>query len=141
MSKQDYYARIAEKPLKLPDGREVRYSPGTFSCWESAYRKGGFDALIPKERSDKGHCRRLDADSISKIYELRERFPRLSASGIRSITMASSMHPMRPSPPFSASSAKTISRASLLPAFGTGGLLKRNSLPACTRLIPFMVPI
>ena len=88
MSKQDYYARIAEKPLKLPDGREVRYSPGTFSCWESAYRKGGFDALIPKERSDKGHCRRLDADSISKIYELRERFPRLSASGIRSIMIA-----------------------------------------------------
>ena len=32
MSKQDYYARIAEKPLKLPDGREVRYSPGTISC-------------------------------------------------------------------------------------------------------------
>ena len=29
----------------------------------------------------------------------------------------------------------------LLPAFGTGGLLKRNSLPACTRLILFMVPI
>lgn len=88
MSKQDYYARIAEKPLKLPDGREVRYSPGTYSCWESAYRKGGFDALIPKERSDKGHCRRLDADTISKIYELRERFPRLTASGIRSKMIA-----------------------------------------------------
>lgn len=88
MSKQDYYARIAEKPLKLPDGREVRYSPGTYSCWESAYRKGGFDALIPKERSDKGHCRRLDADTISKIYELRERFPRLTVSGIRSKMIA-----------------------------------------------------
>ena len=83
MSKQDYYARVSEKPLKLPDGREVRYSPGTYSCWESAYRKGGFDALMPRERSDKGHCRRLDADAISKIYELRERFPRLTASGIR----------------------------------------------------------
>ena len=31
MSKQAYYARIAEHPLKLPDGRQVRYSPGTFS--------------------------------------------------------------------------------------------------------------
>lgn len=88
ISKQAYYARIAEKPLKFPDGREVKYSPGTYSCWESAYRKGGFDALIPKQRADKGHCRRLDADAISKIYELREKFPRLSASGIRSKMIA-----------------------------------------------------
>ena len=39
MSKQAYYARIAEHPLKLPDGRQVRYSPGTFSCWESTTAK------------------------------------------------------------------------------------------------------
>ena len=83
MNKQAYYARIAQHPLKLPDGREVRYSPGTFSCWESSYRKGGFDALMPKQRSDKGHSRRLDADAMAKIYELREKYPRLSATGIR----------------------------------------------------------
>lgn len=83
MNKQAYYNRIAEKPLKLPDGREARYSPGTFSCWESDYRRGGFDALMPKQRSDKGHSRRLDADVIAGIYELRERFPRLTAAGIR----------------------------------------------------------
>ena len=83
MSKQAYYARIARHPLKLPDGRQVRYSPGTFSCWESSYRKGGFDALMPKQRSDKGHSRRLDADAMAKIYELREKYPRLSATGIR----------------------------------------------------------
>lgn len=83
MNKQAYYIRIAQKPVKLPDGREVRCCPGTFSCWESDYRKGGFDALMPKQRADKGHSRRLDADVIAKIYELRERFPRLSACGIR----------------------------------------------------------
>lgn len=83
MNKQAYYARIAAKPLKLPDGREVLYAPGTFTCWESAYRKGGFDALIPKQRADRGHSRSLDADAIAAIYGLRERFPRLSASGIR----------------------------------------------------------
>lgn len=83
MTKQAYYLRIAQKPLKLPDGRQVRYSPTTFSCWESDYRKGGFDALLPKERADKGYSRKLDADVIAKIYELRERFPRLTATGIR----------------------------------------------------------
>ena len=83
MNKQAYYARIAQHPLKLPDGRQIRYSPGTFSCWESEYRKGGFDALMPKQRADKGHSRRLDADAMAKIYELREKYPRLSATGIR----------------------------------------------------------
>lgn len=83
INKQAYYARIAAKPLKLPDGRQVLYAPGTFTCWESAYKQGGFDALIPKQRSDRGHSRRLDADAIAAIYDLRERFPKLSASGIR----------------------------------------------------------
>ena len=88
MNKQAYYARIAQHPLKLPDGRQVRYSPGTFSCWESEYRKGGFDALMPKQRADKGHSRRLDADAMAKIYELREKYPRLSATGIRNKMIA-----------------------------------------------------
>lgn len=83
MSKKDYYERMASKPLKMPDGSEVRYTPGTMSCWESDYRKGGFDALIPKERSDKGLSRALDADAIAAIYAAREKYPRLSAVGIR----------------------------------------------------------
>lgn len=83
MTKSAYYARISRQPFKFPDGHEVRYTPGTFACWESDFRKGGFDALIPKERSDKGHTRKLDADVIAKIYELREKYPRLTATGIR----------------------------------------------------------
>ena len=83
MTKKAYYDRIAQSPLKLPDGTEKKYSSGTFACWESDYKKGGFDALIPHERADKGHTRRLDADAITKIYELRERYPRLTATGIR----------------------------------------------------------
>lgn len=83
MSKKAYYDRIAAKPLKLPDGREARYSPGTFACWESDYRKGGFDSLMPRVRADKGRSRKLDADVIARIHDLREKYPRLSAAGIR----------------------------------------------------------
>lgn len=83
MTKSAYYARIAQQPFRFPDGHEVRFSPGTYACWESSYRRGGFDALIPKERSDKGHTRKLDADVIAKIYDLREKYPRLTATGIR----------------------------------------------------------
>ena len=83
MTKSAYYVRIAQQPFKLPDGREVRYTPGTFACWESDFRKGGFDALIPKERSDRGYTRKLDADMIARIYDLHEKYPRLTATGIR----------------------------------------------------------
>ena len=83
MTKSAYYTRISGQPFKFPDGHEVLYSPGTYACWESAFRKGGFDALIPRERSDKGHARKLDADVIAKIYDLREKYPRLTATGIR----------------------------------------------------------
>lgn len=38
---------------------------------------------MPKQRADKGHSRRLDADTVAKIYELREKYPRGSATGIR----------------------------------------------------------
>lgn len=83
MNKKAYYARIAKQPFKFPDGHEVLFAPGTYACWETDFRKGGFDALIPKARSDKGRTRKLDADAIAKIYDLHERYPRLTATGIR----------------------------------------------------------
>lgn len=81
-SKRAYYCRVTEKPVKMPDGRELRYSPGTLSCWESDYRRGGFDALIPKVRCDSGTSRRLDDDAIAAIYRIREEFPKINAKEI-----------------------------------------------------------
>jgi transposase InsO family protein len=81
-SKRAYYCRIAEKPIRMPDGREIRYSPGTLACWESDYRRGGFDALIPKSRCDSGKSRKLDEDAIAAIYRIREELPRINAKEI-----------------------------------------------------------
>jgi len=81
-SKRAYYYRVTEKPTKMPDGREIRYSPGTLACWESDYRRGGFDALIPKVRCDSGKSRRLDDDAIAAIYRIREEFPKINAKEI-----------------------------------------------------------
>jgi transposase InsO family protein len=81
-SKRAYFCRITEKPIKMPDGREIRYSPGTLACWESDYRRGGFDALIPKSRCDAGKSRRLDDDAIAAIYRIREEFPKINAKEI-----------------------------------------------------------
>ena len=81
-TKRAYYCRVTEKPIRLPDGREVRYSPGTLACWESDYRRYGFDALIPKTRNDAGKSRRLDDDTIAAIYRIRQGFPRINATQI-----------------------------------------------------------
>ena len=77
-TKKQYYERISEVPVILPGGKEVSYSAGSFACWESDYRKGGFDALIPKERSDAGKSRKLDADAMSAILRIHEEFPKLT---------------------------------------------------------------
>lgn len=45
-TKKQYYERISQIPLKLQGGKEVKYAYGTLACWESAYRKKGFDGSI-----------------------------------------------------------------------------------------------
>lgn len=82
VSRNAYYRRITEKPLTLPDGSVVQYSPKTISKWMSLYQTGGFDALMPKGRSDKGSTRALSSEAISEIYRLRMKFPKLNATQI-----------------------------------------------------------
>lgn len=81
-TKKQYYERISEVPLKLPDGKAIKYSAGTLACWESDYRKGGFEALMPRQRSDSGKSRKLDDDTISAIIQIRTQFPKINATEI-----------------------------------------------------------
>jgi len=81
-SKSAYYLRIAANPVKLPNGNSVLYSPGTLSNWESEYNRFGFDALLPKTRSDIGQTRKLSDVAIEQIYTLKTTFPRINATFI-----------------------------------------------------------
>ena len=81
-SRTEYYRRVTEKPLTLPDGTVVEYKPKTIEKWVSLYNNGGFDALMPKERSDKGTTRVLSDNAIERIFELKRDFPRLNATQI-----------------------------------------------------------
>ncbi len=71
--------RITKDPLTLPDGRRVKYSWKTPQKWHYLYKKGGFDALLPKTRSDKGVPRALPDTAVEEIYRLKEKYPRLNA--------------------------------------------------------------
>ena len=77
-----YFMRITKDPLTLPDGRCVKYSWKTPQKWHYLYKKGGFDALLPKSRSDKGISRALPDTAIEEICRLKEKYPRLNATQI-----------------------------------------------------------
>lgn len=81
-SRTAYYERITEKPFTLPDGSTARYNPSTISSWVSMYQRGGIEALMPRERSDKGATRALPDTAIEEIHRLKQAFPRLNATQI-----------------------------------------------------------
>jgi len=81
-SRTEYYKRVTEKPLTLPDGTVVDYNYKTIEKWVSLYKRGGIDALMPRTRSDKGTTRVLSDEAISRIFQLKQDFPRLNATQI-----------------------------------------------------------
>ena len=94
-SRTAYYKRVTEKTLILPDGTAKKYDFKTLEKWVSEYRKGGFDALMPKVRSDKGTSRALSDTAIEEIYRLKESFPRLNATQIHKQLNVVLLHPVR----------------------------------------------
>ena len=94
-SRSEYYRRIAAETFTLPDGRTVKYKPKTFEKWVSNYNRGGFDALMPKERSDKGTTRVLPDTAVERIFRLKEDFPRLNATQIHARLVQEGLIPAR----------------------------------------------
>ena len=81
-SRSEYYRRVTEKPLTLPDGTVAKYKPKTVEKWVSIYNREGFDGLMPKQRADKGTTRVLPDTAIEQIFQLKKDYPRLNATQI-----------------------------------------------------------
>lgn len=92
-SQTAYFKRVTEKPLILPDGTSVKYSYKTPEKWASLYKKGGLEALMPTERSDKGSSRALSGEAIEEIYRLKKEFPRINATQIHAKLVEESFIP------------------------------------------------
>jgi len=84
-SASEYYRRVTEKPILRPDGTTYLYNPRTLEKWGQLYQKGGMDALMPQERSDKGITRTLSDEAICEIINLKEKFPKINATMIHRI--------------------------------------------------------
>ena len=74
-----YCRRVTENPVKRPDGILFQYKPATLERWVTLYRESGMDALMPKERSDKGSVRTLSKECTQQIRSIKEKFPKLDA--------------------------------------------------------------
>ncbi len=81
-SQIDYFKRISKKVHDVPYLGKKRYKVGTYKSWLRKYRKGGFKAIKPKTRSDKGASRKINEALGAVIKETIEELPSLSDSGI-----------------------------------------------------------
>jgi transposase InsO family protein len=88
-----YYRRVTESPIVKPDGSSFAYKPKTLEKWAASYKKGGMDALLPNERSDKGSTRVLSDVAIEEIYRIKEKYPRLNATMIHQLLVRDAFIP------------------------------------------------
>jgi transposase InsO family protein len=75
------YALIAQKAAgeySIPGSTRTRVAEETIRDWLKAYRRGGFDALLPKPRADRGQSRSLPPEVVDVLLEVKEGNPALS---------------------------------------------------------------
>ena len=77
------YAKIekrAKRQYKIPCSDRTTVAAETIRDWLKKYRKGGFDALLPKDRSDRGKPRKLPVHVSDLLLETKEKNPDFTVS-------------------------------------------------------------
>ena len=77
-----FFRDVSAKGIHSPDGSLRHFSPDTIERWYLHYKHGGFDALVPKNRADMGHSRKLDNGLQEQIRQLHADYPRMPATAI-----------------------------------------------------------
>jgi transposase InsO family protein len=75
------YARLRDKAradYTIPGSTRTRVSPETLRHWLKDYRRGGFDALLPKGRADRGRARAIPQMVADALLSLKDEQPALS---------------------------------------------------------------
>lgn len=71
-------AERAARDYSIPGSTRTRVAAETLRDWLKAYRRGGFAALVPKPRADRGQARALPAAVVEALLAAKEANPRLS---------------------------------------------------------------
>ncbi len=88
LSNNEFFRQAARKTYTGPNGKPVTIGASTVEKWHRAYRKGGFDALLPQSRSDEGISRKLDQDIQTQIRYLKTEHPRITAAEIYRVLLS-----------------------------------------------------
>jgi len=78
-SKEAYFRNVASKTYVFK-GKEEKFSIGTIKSWYLSYKKEGYDALLPKTRSDACTSRKLNKDTIEQIKDIKKNYPHISGT-------------------------------------------------------------
>jgi putative transposase len=77
------YALLAQKAAEeytIPGSTRTRVAEETLRDWLQAYRRGGFEALLPKPRADRGQARSLPPAVVDTLLAIKEGNPQLSVA-------------------------------------------------------------
>jgi putative transposase len=76
--RRHYIEEAAARLQQQPDGTYVQLSARTIESWYYAYRHGGFQALFPQDRADRGRSRAIAAEVAEQILRVKRERPRRS---------------------------------------------------------------
>lgn len=80
LSLKGFFRDASKKVYTNPRGADTMISAATIERWYYAYMDSGFDALLPKRRTDTGKSRKLDSDITEQINFLKTEYPRIPAT-------------------------------------------------------------
>src|SRR4051795_1798937 len=76
---------LADREHVGPDGALVRVARGTLDEWIRAYRRGGFEALVPRPRVV---APRTSVELLELAFQLKRERPERTAAQVREIMLA-----------------------------------------------------
>ena len=88
----------AQRTCTIPGTRRTRVALETMRDWLSRYRNGGFEALYPKTRADRGQPRRMPPEVAELLVALKTERPARSVKALIQTARERGVdHPLAPS--------------------------------------------
>lgn len=84
VSTKDYLESVCARSYQIPGVGLREFSPATVKRWLSEYRSHGLEGLKRKIRNDKGLARTLSAELSHSIREIKQLYPKKTATAIYS---------------------------------------------------------
>ena len=92
--RQQMRRNIAAVVYDIPHSKRRRVSVTTLRRWEGHYRAGGFEALKPQPRSDRGQPRAVSVETLNRAEALKREQPFRSARSIGRILSMDHTNPV-----------------------------------------------